>query len=162
MRNCSPLRGLASTTPRRWSAPPRCGPSRVSRAPPRPPANARAGCQGRAIRWSARSGSGSRLHRYARNDTCSHCEERRSNLAGLEAGGAAAAEAAGPAEIELGAVDLDVDLQERGVALLAEVDADHVVADLDKAADDGQQFALQDRQEIRRVAARALMRQDDL
>ena len=65
----------------------------------------------------------------------------------------------------LGALDLDVDLEQRGVAGLAElpeIDADHVVADLDIAADHVDQLFLQFRQEIGRVAAGALVRQHDL
>jgi len=45
---------------------------------------------------------------------------------------------------------------------IGERHADHVVADLDVAADDGNQFALEKWQEIRRIAACSLMRQHNL
>src|SRR5205814_295962 len=62
----------------------------------------------------------------------------------------------------LGALDLDVDLKEGGLAGLTKIDADHVVADLDIAADHLDQFALQSWQEIGCLAAGPLMRQHDL
>src|SRR5215469_8211273 len=50
--------------------------------------------------------------------------------------------------LDPGAVDLDVDLEQRGVAGPAETDMDHVAADLDIAADDVEQLFLQYRQKI--------------
>src|ERR1700687_1938654 len=61
-----------------------------------------------------------------------------------------------------GPFNLDVDLQQRGLARLAEIDSDHVLLHLDIAADDLDQIALQPGQKIGRAAARALMRQHDL
>src|SRR5262249_47595699 len=68
----------------------------------------------------------------------------------------------GAAFFQLAALDLDVDLECRGVAGAAERHAKTVVADLDIAADDGEQFFLQDRQEIGGAAAGALVREHDL
>ena len=56
-----------------------------------------------------------------------------------------------------GGVELDVDLEHPRAVLLADVDADHVVLDLDVFAHDRQQLVLQERQVVGSVAAGPLV-----
>src|SRR5579884_3559540 len=67
----------------------------------------------------------------------------------------------GARKAELAAGDLDVDFEGRGLARLADVDPDRVVADLHIAADHVEQLALQHRQEIGGIPARPLVREHD-
>src|SRR6202030_2193384 len=64
--------------------------------------------------------------------------------------------------LEQGAVDLDVDFEQRGVGRFPDIDAERVVADLDITAHDLEPIPLQCRQKFRGVAAGPLMGEHDL
>src|SRR5262245_20282922 len=62
----------------------------------------------------------------------------------------------------LGTVYFDIDFEERGVARLPDLDAEHVVPNLDITADDAEKVFLQCRQKVGRVPARPLVSEHDL